>query len=214
MMESSNSEEEYEVISFRSDGELLKDQKTSPPATVNKFYPEIQPMEKEYPPELWNTAYENILGTLQEEVTSIEYEKRITLLRQQITPMDQETMKACKFQQAYKECYEIFKKRKFLLSSNFAKQVEWMQEILNSITHQEGQRYGNIIRKYLSIGAWFIKNKGYVTAENDYISWAMQMKVWAVRQEYTQLDPRMNLKNCVDLTKFEYLEPVGLRAKN
>ena len=81
MMKSFNSEEEYEVISFRSDGELLKDQKTSPPATVNKFYPEIQSMEKEYSPELWNAAYENILGTLQEEVTSIEYEKRIALLR-------------------------------------------------------------------------------------------------------------------------------------
>ena len=78
-------------------------------------------MEKEYSSELWNTAYKNILGTLHEEVTSIEYEKRITLLRQQITPMDQETMKACKFQQAYEECYEIFKERKSLLSSDFVK---------------------------------------------------------------------------------------------
>ena len=97
MMESFNSEEEYEVISFSSDGELSKDQKTSPPATVNKFYPEIQSMEKEYSPELWNAAYENILGTLQEEVTSIEYEERIILLRWQITLMDQEIMKMCKF---------------------------------------------------------------------------------------------------------------------
>ena len=81
IMESFNSKEEYEVVLSSSDGELFKNQKTSPPATVNKFYPEIQSMEKEYSSELWNTAYENILETLQEEATSIEYEKRITLLR-------------------------------------------------------------------------------------------------------------------------------------
>ena len=128
--------------------------------------------------------------------------------------MDQETMKACKFQQAYKECYEIFKKRKSLLFFNFAKQVEWMQGILNSIMHQEEQRYDNIIRKYPPIGAQFIKNRGYVTTENSYVSQVMQMKVWAVRQEYTWLDPRTNSKNHVDPTKFEYLEPVGSRTKN
>ena len=65
--------------------------------------------------------------------------------------MNQEIMKTCKFQQAYKECYKIFKKRKSLLFFNFVKQVKWMQEILNSITHQEEQRYDNIIREYLSI---------------------------------------------------------------
>ena len=94
-------------------------------------------MKKEYLSELWNAAYKNILETLQKEVTSIEYEKRIALLRQQITLMNQEIMKTCKFQQVYKECYEIFKKRKFLLFSNFAKQIEWMWEILNLITNQE-----------------------------------------------------------------------------
>ena len=82
------------------------------------------------------------------------------------------------------------------------------------ITHQEGQRYGDIIREYPPIGAQFTKNRGYVTAENSYISQAMQMKVWAVRQEYAWLDPRTNPKNHVDPTKFEYLEPVELRAKN
>ena len=78
-------------------------------------------------------------------------------------------MKTCKFQQAYEECYEIFKERKFLLFSDFAKQVEWMQEILNSIMHQEEQRYDNIIREYLSIETQFTKNREYVTTENDYV---------------------------------------------
>ena len=99
--------------------------------------------------------------------------------------MNQEIMKRCKFQQAYKECYEIFKKRKSLLFSDFAKQIEWMQEILNLIIHQEEQRYDNIIKEYLSIKAWFTKNREYVTAENDYVSQIMQIKIWAVRQEYT-----------------------------
>ena len=171
-------------------------------------------MEKEYSSELWNAAYKNILETLQKEVTSIEYEKRITLLRQQITLMNQEIMKMCKFQQAYKECYEIFKERKSLLFFNFVKQVEWMQGILNSITYQEEQRYGDIIRKYPPIEAWFTKNGGYVTTENGYISWAMWMKVWAVRQEYTWLNLRMNFKNHVNLIKFDYLEPVKPRVKN
>ena len=66
---------------------------------------------------------------------SIEYKERISLLRQQIIFMNQEIMKIVKFQQAYKECYEIFKKKKSLLFSNFIKQVEWMQEILNSIIY-------------------------------------------------------------------------------
>ena len=78
-------------------------------------------------------------------------------------------MKTCKFQQAYKECYEIFKKRKSLLFSDFVKWVEWMQEILNSITHWEEWRYSDIVREYLLIEAQFTKNRGYVTAENDYI---------------------------------------------
>ena len=81
-------------------------------------------MEKEYSSELWNTAYKNILETLQKKVTSIEYEKRIALLWWQIILMNQKIMKTCKFQQAYEECYEIFKERKFSLFSNFAKWVE------------------------------------------------------------------------------------------
>ena len=76
----------------------------------------------------------------------------------------------CKFQQAYEECYEIFKERKFSLFFNFAKWIEWMQEILNSITHQEEWRYDNIVREYLPIKTWFTKNKEYVITENSYIS--------------------------------------------
>ena len=52
IMKSFNSKEEYEVISFSSDDELLKNQKTSSSATVNKFYSEIQSMKKEYSSEL------------------------------------------------------------------------------------------------------------------------------------------------------------------
>ena len=44
-----------------------------------------------------------------------------------------------------------------------------MQEILNLITYWEEWRYDDIIREYLSIEAWFIKNEGYVTVENDYV---------------------------------------------
>ena len=47
-MKSLSSKEEYEVISFSSDDELFKNQKMSSSATVNKFYPEIQSMKKEY----------------------------------------------------------------------------------------------------------------------------------------------------------------------
>ena len=214
VIKSSNSDEEYEVISLSVNDELLKNQKTSSSATINKFYLKIWLMKKKYLSELWNTAYKNILETLQKKVTSIEYEKRIALLQQQITSMNQEIMKTCKFQQAYEEYYEIFKERKFLLFSDFAKQVKWIQEILNSITHQEEWRYNNIVREYSPIETWFTKNEGYVTAENSYISQVMWMKVWAVRQEYVWLDLRMNFQNHVDLTKFDYLEPVRSRVKN
>ena len=128
--------------------------------------------------------------------------------------MNQEIMKICKFQQAYKECYKIFKKRKSLLFSDFVKQVEWMQEILNLIMHQEGWKYGDIVREYLSIKTWFTKNEEYVTAENDYVSQVMWMKVWAVRQEYMWLDFRTNFQNYVNLIKFDYLEFVKSRVKN
>ena len=65
--------------------------------------------------------YKNILDTLKEEVMLIEYKERISLLKQQIISLDQETIKVCKFQQVYKECYKIFKKKKSSLFSNFIK---------------------------------------------------------------------------------------------
>ena len=68
--------------------------------------------------------YKNILDTLQKETTLIEYKERISLLQQQIIFIDQKTMRAVKFQQVYKEYYEIFKERKSSLFSNFMKQVE------------------------------------------------------------------------------------------
>ena len=153
IMKSSNSEEEYKMISFSSDDELSENQKTSSSVTVNKFYSEIWSIEKEYSPELWNAAYKNILETLQEKTKFIAYEERISLLQHQIILMNQEIIKICKFQQAYKECYKIFKKRKSLLFSDFVKQIEWMWEILNLITYWEEQRYDDIVRKYLSIEA-------------------------------------------------------------
>ena len=42
----------------------------------------------------------------------------------------------------------------------------------------------------------------------------MQIKVWAVRQEYTWLDLRINLKNCMNFIKFKYLESVESEVKN
>ena len=80
IIKSSNSNKEYKVISFSSDNKLLKNQKMSSLVTVNKFYLKIWLMKKEYSSELWNTAYKNILETLQKKVTSIEYKKRIALL--------------------------------------------------------------------------------------------------------------------------------------
>ena len=124
VMRSLNSNKEYEIVSFSVNDELSENQKTSSSATINKFCPEIQSMKKKYLSELWNITYKNILETLQKKVTSIGYEKRIALLQQQITSMNQKIMKMCKFQQAYEECYEIFKERKSLLFSDFVKQVK------------------------------------------------------------------------------------------
>ena len=137
VMKSLNNNEEYKMILFSSDDKLSEDQKMSLLVTVNKFYLKIWSMKKEYSSELWNITYKNILEILQRKATSIEYEKRIVLLWQQITFMNQKIMKTCKFQQAYKECYKIFKERKSLLFSNFVKWVEWMWEILNLIMYWE-----------------------------------------------------------------------------
>ena len=50
--EVSNSNTEYEMISFSSDDKLSKNQKTSSLVTVNKFYFKIWSMKKEYLSEL------------------------------------------------------------------------------------------------------------------------------------------------------------------
>ena len=91
--------------------------------------------------------------------------------------MNQEIIKAVKFQQAYKECWQIFKDRTFLHDINFIRRIEWMQEILNLIIYWEEWRYNNIVKEYSLIETWFIKNKEYVITENEYISQVMWMKV-------------------------------------
>ena len=60
----SNSDKEYEMISFNMNDKLSENQKTSSSVTINEFYSEIWSMKKKYLSELWNTAYENILETL------------------------------------------------------------------------------------------------------------------------------------------------------
>ena len=214
IMKSFNSKEEYKMVLFSSNDELFKDQKMSSSATANKFYSEIWSIKKEYSPELWNAVYKNILETLQEKTKFIAYEERISLLWHQITFMDQKIMKTVKFQQAYKECWQIFRDKILSHNTNFIKQVEWMWEILNSIIYWEGWRYSNIVREYLLIKAQFIKNEEYVTTENDYVSQVIWMKVWAVRQKYAWLDLRTNLQNCVNLIKFDYFESMRSRVKN
>ena len=52
VIKSSNSNEEYEMILFSSNDDLLENQKISSLVTVNKFYSKIQLMEKEYSSEL------------------------------------------------------------------------------------------------------------------------------------------------------------------
>ena len=89
-----------------------------------------------------------------------------------------------------------------------------MWEILNLITYWEEWRYNNIVREYSLIKTWFIKNKEYITAENDYILQAMWIKVWVVRQKYVWLNLRINLKNYVDLIKFKYLKLIDSSIKN
>ena len=49
--------------------------------------------------------------------------------------------------------------------------------MLNMITWYKEWDYMNIIREYLLIELKFIKNKEYVTLENNFILWAMWIKV-------------------------------------
>ena len=55
-----------------------------------------------------------------------------------------------------------------------------MRDQLNTIVEREGCEYSDIVYKYLFIKSRFTKNERYVTSENDFISQAMWMKVWAI----------------------------------
>ena len=89
-----------------------------------------------------------------------------------------------------------------------------MRDQLDTIIGREGREYSDIVREYPPIGSKFTKNGGYVTPENGFISRELRMKVWAIRQEYQRLDPRKNPTSLKDPTKFDYLEPIGPKAKN
>ena len=89
-----------------------------------------------------------------------------------------------------------------------------MRDQLDMIIGQEGHEYSDIICEYSSIWSKFTKNEGYVTPKNDFISWAMWIKIWVIQQEYHCLNSRKNLTSLVDLMKFEYLEPIEPKAKN
>ena len=89
-----------------------------------------------------------------------------------------------------------------------------MRDQLDTIVGWEGCEYSDIMCEYLPIESKFTKNREYVTPENGFISWAMQMKVWVIQQEYHHLDSRKNPTSLVDPTKFDYLEPIGPKAKN
>ena len=82
------------------------------------------------------------------------------------------------------------------------------------IIEQEGHEYSDIIHKYLPTKLRFIKNKKYVTSENDFISQAMWIKVWVIQQEYYHLNSRKNSISLVNLMKFNYLELIESKAKN
>ena len=55
-----------------------------------------------------------------------------------------------------------------------------MRDQLDMIIEWEGHEYSDIIHEYPPIESKFTKNERYVTPENDFISWAMQMKVWVI----------------------------------
>ena len=89
-----------------------------------------------------------------------------------------------------------------------------MRDQLNMIIEWEGCKYCNIICEYLSIKSRFTKNEKYITSKNEFISWVMQMKIWAIQQEYHHLNLRKNLISLVDSTKFDYLESIKSKTKN
>ena len=55
-----------------------------------------------------------------------------------------------------------------------------MRDQLNIIIEWEGCEYSDIICEYLFIESRFTKNEEYITSKNDFISWAMWIKIWAI----------------------------------
>ena len=89
-----------------------------------------------------------------------------------------------------------------------------MRDQLNMIIEWEGHKYSDIICEYLFIESRFTKNEKYVTSENDFILWAMWMKIWVIWQEYHHLNSRKNLTSLVNSMKFNYLESIKSKTKN
>ena len=89
-----------------------------------------------------------------------------------------------------------------------------MRDQLNTIVGQEGCEYSDIICEYLPTKLRFTKNRGYVTLKNNFILWAMWIKVWAIQQEYHHLNLRKNSSSLIDLIKFKYLESIESKTKN
>ena len=169
---------------------------------------------QEYPAELWKSAYVSVFNVLETSPKLVSYREGILQIQRQMTPLTTEAQAAASFKKVYEECYGIFKEQVAQPGSPFVKRVQWMRDQLDMIVGQEGREYSNIVREYPPIGSRFTKNGGYVTPKNSFISWAMWMKVWAIQQEYHRLDPRKNPTSLVDPMKFDYLEPIGPKAKN
>ena len=89
-----------------------------------------------------------------------------------------------------------------------------MRNQLNMIVEWEGCEYSDIICEYSPTESRFIKNRGYVTSESNFISWAMWIKVWAIQQEYYCLNLRKNLSSLVNSMKLNYLESIESKTKN
>ena len=169
---------------------------------------------QEYSAELWKSAYISIFNILEMSPKLASYREGILQIWRQMTPLVTEVQTAASFKEVYEECYEIFKEQVAQSGSPFVKRVQWMRDQLDMIVGQEGCEYSDIVCEYLPIGSRFTKNGGYVTPKNGFILWAMWMKVWVIWQEYHHLDPRKNSTSLVDLTKFNYLEPIESKAKN
>ena len=89
-----------------------------------------------------------------------------------------------------------------------------MRDILNIITQHKDEDYENIIWEYSLIEARFIKNKDYVTADNNFISCKLWMKTWEIQQKYCQRNLKVNTTSLINSGKFNYLELIESKAKN